>query len=136
MRKYIASMRGKVTIVISSHQLDDIERLCSHVAFIEKGKVEKMDTLHSITNLSGYVRYRLIRSPENISDLERKLDGIHLLVDKDSLIAQFDKDYKIEDVNKAVLPLLLDFGVLEALPGLSLEAAYLKRNSTKKALTL
>jgi ABC-type multidrug transport system ATPase subunit len=136
MRKYIASMRGKVTIVISSHQLDDIERLCSHVAFIEKGKVEKMDTLHSITNLSGYVRYRLIRSPENISDLEGKLDGIHLLVDKDSLIAQFDKDYKIEDVNKAVLPLLLDFGVLEALPGLSLEAAYLKRNSTKKSLAV
>jgi ABC-type multidrug transport system ATPase subunit len=132
MRKYIASMRSKVTIVISSHQLDDIERLCTHVAFIEKGKVERMDTLCSITNLSGHIRYRLIRNPEDISALESQMDGIHLIQDKDSLVAQFGNDYKVEDVNKIVLPLLLDFGVLEVLPGLSLEAAYLKRNSSLK----
>lgn len=131
MRRYIASMRGKVTIVISSHQLDDIERLCTHVAFIGKGKVERMDTLCSITNSSGYIRYRLARVPEDISALESKTEGIRFIRDKDSLIAQFDENHKLEDVNKAVLPLLLDFGVLEALSGLSLEAAYLKRNSSE-----
>jgi hypothetical protein len=91
-----------------------------------------MDTLCSITNLSGHIRYRLIRNPEDISALESQMDGIHLIQDKDSLVAQFGNDYKVENVNKIVLPLLLDFGVLEVLPGLSLEAAYLKHNPSLK----
>ena len=50
MRKLI--LRGQSanrTIVISSHNLLDLERLCSHVAFVEKGRVIRFGTVAELT---------------------------------------------------------------------------------------
>ena len=37
------------TVVISSHNLLDLERLCSHVAFVEKGRVIRFGTVAELT---------------------------------------------------------------------------------------
>ena len=50
LRKFILSRKGRQTIIISSHNLNDIEILCTHVAFIEKGMNVRTDTIGSITN--------------------------------------------------------------------------------------
>lgn len=50
MRKLI--LRGQSanrTIVISSHNLLDLERLCTHVAFVEKGRVIRFGTVAELT---------------------------------------------------------------------------------------
>lgn len=39
MRSLILGRRGERTVVISSHNLLDLERLCTHVAFVAAGKV-------------------------------------------------------------------------------------------------
>ena len=49
LRKFIRARAGKQTIVISSHNLHDVEQLCSHVALVENGKVMRMDTLAELT---------------------------------------------------------------------------------------
>ena len=49
LRKFIRARAGKQTIVISSHNLHDVEQLCSHVALVENGKVVRMDTLAELT---------------------------------------------------------------------------------------
>ena len=49
LRRFLRSRAGKQTIVISSHNLHDVEQLCTHVAFVEKGKVVRMDTLAELT---------------------------------------------------------------------------------------
>lgn len=48
MRRFILGRRGQTTVVISSHQLDDIQRLCTHVAFVSAGKVDRMDRLAAL----------------------------------------------------------------------------------------
>ena len=49
LRRFLRSRAGKQTIVISSHNLHDVEQLCTHVAFVERGRVSRMDTLGALT---------------------------------------------------------------------------------------
>ena len=48
----LASQAGEMTILVSSHELPEIEGLATHIAFIEKGRVlfqEEMEALHART---------------------------------------------------------------------------------------
>ena len=49
LRRFIRAHAGRQTIVVSSHNLHDVEQLCTHVAFVEKGRVARMDTLGALT---------------------------------------------------------------------------------------
>ncbi|MBR0067641.1 MAG: nicotinamide-nucleotide amidohydrolase family protein [Kiritimatiellae bacterium] len=50
LRRFLRARAGKQTIVISSHNLHDVEQLCTHVAFVENGRVVRMDTLNALTH--------------------------------------------------------------------------------------
>jgi ABC-type multidrug transport system ATPase subunit len=128
MRSFLASMQGKVTIVISSHQLDDIERLCTHVAFVSEGKVERMDTLRSITSRCGRITYRLAREMGDISAIAREVPGVSFSVKGDTLAVEYSADREVPEINAELLPRLLPYGVLSVSPGQSLEEAYLNRS--------
>ena len=80
LRSFLLSLRGKTTLVISSHQLDDIEKLCTHVAFVADGKVERMETLRAITSDSGRIVYVLKELPSDLAALEQECLGVRLLV--------------------------------------------------------
>ena len=49
LRRFIRAHAGRQTIVVSSHNLHDVEQLCTHVAFVENGRVTRMDTLGALT---------------------------------------------------------------------------------------
>ncbi|MBQ6137868.1 MAG: ABC transporter ATP-binding protein [Kiritimatiellae bacterium] len=129
MRAFIRSYRGRSTIVISSHQLDDIQKLCTHVAFVDAGKVERIDTLSSITSQSGRVVYSLRRGPSDLPSLESLMPGLRLSwnAGDSSLTAEFDSAVAPEDLNAKLLPRLLDCGVVSIASGRTLEQAYLDR---------
>ena len=80
LRSFLLSLRGKTTLVISSHQLDDIEKLCTHVAFVADGKVERMETLRAITSDSGRIAYALKELPSDLAALEQECLGVRLSV--------------------------------------------------------
>ena len=48
LRRFIRARRGRRTLVLSSHNLVDIEKLCTHVAFITKGRVETVCTMEEL----------------------------------------------------------------------------------------
>ncbi len=126
LRTFILACRGKTTIVISSHHLDDIERLCTHVAFVVAGKVERMETLRSLTSDTGRISYGLKTLPGDISGLAAACPSVRLSVEGVSLVvAEFDKNLSVEEVNAALLPRLLAFGVCSVTPGRSLADAYI-----------
>ncbi|MFA7172754.1 MAG: ABC transporter ATP-binding protein [Kiritimatiellia bacterium] len=69
MRNFILK-RGKAqTIVISSHNLNDIELLCDYVAFFKQGKSASLTTVAEITNKSGLLTYALTGSPGSMKAL-------------------------------------------------------------------
>ena len=128
MRGFLLSRRGKTTIVISSHQLDDIEKLCTHVAFVADGKVERMETMRALTSDTGRVVYAVRRLPDDLASLASACEGVRLSVSGETLVAEFDEARTVESVNAALLPHLLPLGVLSVVPGRTLEEAYLKSN--------
>ena len=125
LRTFILARRGKTTIVVSSHQLDDIERLCTHVAFVADGKVERMETLRALTSDTGRVAYALRTKPGELADIAAACPGVRLTDEADGIVAEFSSGLSVEAVNAALLPRLLEFGVLSVQPGRSLADAYL-----------
>ena len=125
LRSFILSRRGKSTIVVSSHQLDDIERLCTHVAFVADGKVERMETLRALTSDTGRVAYSLKSMPTDLAAIAAACPGVALSAGGSTVVAEFGPDLSVEAVNAALLPGLLEFGVVSVQPGRSLADAYL-----------
>ena len=125
LRSFILSRRERTTIVVSSHQLDDIERLCTHVAFVADGKVERMETLRALTSDTGRVAYTLKAAPPGVAALDAACPGVRLVQEGDVVYAEFGDDLSVDAVNAALLPRLLEFGVLSVHPGRSLSDAYL-----------
>ncbi len=56
-RRILSELRAEgVTLVINSHQLDEVERVCSRVVFVQRGRLETMDTA-----VAGAAHARLLR---------------------------------------------------------------------------
>lgn len=68
--------RESTTVLLSSHILSEVERLCDHVSIIRSGKVVETGTLDQLRHLH---RTRLSAKTDDVSILS-KLDGVHHLV--------------------------------------------------------
>ncbi len=130
MREVLREERGKRTIVVSSHILQDLEATCDHVAFIEAGRCVKSGGVEEVTRRGRLVRVRLAASIdlESVRDLlgER---AAHL--EGDTLVLELAEGESPGAVNGAILPGLIARGVevLEVQLGQSLEAAYMASRS-------
>ena len=129
LRRFILAQRGRRTVVVSSHNLEDIERLCTHVAFIEKGRVARMDTLAAITHGTDRIVYRLAAEPADRPALAAAAPGVSFAwrERERALVCTFDVAAgDVAAVNRRLLPALLaQTDVLSVMPGLSLEEAFL-----------
>jgi ABC-type multidrug transport system ATPase subunit len=129
LRSFIGSQRGRRTIVVSSHNLEDVERLCTHVALVSKGRLVKMDAISSFTRGTERVAYGLSSEPKDIAALQAALPGASFeWREKDrELVCSFSSaSGGIAGVNRCLLPALLSqTDVVSVAPGQSLEEAFL-----------
>ena len=130
MRRFIAACRGRRTIVVSSHNLHDIEVICTHAAFVDAGRVTSVSTLGSITQASGRVVYTLAARPADMATLEAAVPGASLewSESEHALTCIFRPEVgDAASVNRRLLPALLaQTDVLSVARGQSLEDAYLR----------
>ncbi len=130
VRDLIRERRGQLSVVISSHNLSDIEALCDTVAFIERGRLVRQDALDTIVRRSHRVTYVLAK-PLATLDLLRKVipDAVwDQSVDGTTINATFTAPLTAERLNAAVLECLLhsQAGILEVRRGSDLESEYLR----------
>ena len=129
LRRFISSQRGKRTIVVSSHQLGDIEQVCTHVAFVEKGRVVRSDTLRAVTQTDAQTSYVLSREPSDMEALAAAVPGATFRWDPatHALTCSFPESAGgAAAVNRSLLPALLaQADVISVSAGVSLEQAYL-----------
>jgi ABC-2 type transport system ATP-binding protein len=130
-REMIHQRRGRQAIVISSHNLTDIEALCDHVAFIEKGKLVRQDTLEKIIRRAHRITYVLRGGNVPMARLSAELPEVTWERLPESLTATFTERYTTEELNAAVLRALLEasVGILEIQRGSDLESEYLRMAS-------
>jgi ABC-2 type transport system ATP-binding protein len=135
MRDFLAQRSREQTIVISSHNLNDIEQLCDHVAFIEKGKTVRFGPISTITRKASVMVYQLSRPPSDLQQLEAVLgEGGSLDFQPQTNILTchtLEATLSAEELNRRLVPLLLAHsGLLTIAQGHSLEEAYLKQTET------
>lgn len=134
-RTFLRQRRPGQTVIISSHNLYEIEKLCDRVAFIEKGKTVLQDSLDSVTGRGHAVRYRLAPSPWDLAGLQARLPGtlLELSAASDLLTCRFAVPARtLEEVNGIVVRYLLEAGVgiREIQCGGELEQVYLDRTES------
>lgn len=129
LRRFISSQRGRRTVVVSSHNLEDVERLCTHVAVVGKGRLVRMDTVAAITHGADRIAYALASAPKDMAALSAVVPGA-VLEWRDgerTLACSFGQELGgIAEVNRILLPAILaQTDIISVMPGQSLEEAFL-----------
>lgn len=109
-----------ITVILTTHDMKDIEQLCDRIIIIDKGKILYDGTLHDIKYKFGNTKTIFI--PKNVSLdnelLESKFQGMKIEETDDSIVLKFSsnevelddvliylinnyhvKDFKIEDIS-------------------------------------
>ena len=145
VRSLLQERRGRQTILISSHNLHELERICDHVAFIENGRALRMDTMAAVTGREHVLQFRLGRGAVPVEELCRRLPAavfewpeakLQAPDAEGTLLCRYaEADGSAAAINGAVLKALLDAGVevLEVRRGSELEAAFLGQGATPRA---
>jgi ABC-type multidrug transport system ATPase subunit len=127
VRELLAAQRGKLTLLVSSHILSELEALCDYVVFIDHGRCVRQGSMKEVTNASSTVRYTLSTTPD-LDQLGLALLGCTLEWAEPVLSVAAPRSQSVEQTNSLCLRALLDggAGIVEVEVGESLEATYLR----------
>lgn len=98
----------KTTIVLTTHDLGDVEALCHRIIIIDKGKILFDGDIKRVTALFG--AYRTIKlqindfTPESVQDLTRDLAG-HFPADSNITVAETEEFWTDVTIDQARTPL-------------------------------
>ncbi|MCB9766432.1 MAG: ABC transporter ATP-binding protein [Alphaproteobacteria bacterium] len=73
LRHQLVALRGQTTLVISSHNLAELERICDHVIFIEAGRCLRQGSLDALTRAGQTLRWGLGPGPVPLDALHAAL---------------------------------------------------------------
>ncbi len=97
IRDVVRRESGDITFIVSSHNLDELERLCESVVYLEKGKLLSHGSLADDTS-NGLLTLRLLDADESdflsacimlptVLDVSRLAQGDYLLKVSDDMLA-------------------------------------------------
>ncbi len=66
------SRERKITIFLNSHDLDEVQRICSGVAIIQRGSIRVCDTLESLKNKPDATTVQITLSDSNYANMTRE----------------------------------------------------------------
>ena len=104
IREIIASIAEKgITIIIASHLLDEIEKVCSHVIVLKEGSAIYSGTVDQMTNSRGF--FEILS--DDIDFLKATLEHFQLFESVDFngkfLIANIKEDISASELNKRLV---------------------------------
>lgn len=131
IRSVIASLRGRSTLVVSSHNLGELQDMCDHATILTQGRIVAQGPLEEITQADQEVRIGVrgeapdltaLRSLREVAEVEPVEEGTALLVRFSSSSVHADEGTAV------VLRSLLDHGTLvtSLSRGRSLEQRFLE----------
>lgn len=130
IRHILLRRRGMQTIIISSHNLHELETLCDRAAFIEHGTLLRQDTMDNIIKRGHSVTFRLCPCKIPLQNLQTFLPEATFEASDDGslLTARFCGNIDaIPEINARILEILLKskIGIVEIRRGSDLESEYL-----------
>lgn len=131
IRDFISAQRGTRTIVVSSHNLHELETMCDHVALIDHGKLQRSGSLSEVTGSNEEICITFGEGPSPIEQLKAALPGDTILWNAATRVVTVrfvtQPGREAEDVIGATLQVLLTAKarISSVSRGQSLERAFL-----------
>ena len=94
--EFLKRIKGKTTIILTSHDFEDIEKLCDRIIIIDNGKVIKDCNSEDIVNIYNKEKIEVELSEEKIYCFIEELESMDVKFDVNDKILTIDK----EDLNK------------------------------------
>jgi ABC-type multidrug transport system ATPase subunit len=114
VRGVIRDAKGRQTVVVSSHNLQELEELCDRAAILDRGKLQQVGTISELTSRSAEFRVQIARGEVPLEEV-KKLKGCAgaTLPQAGMLVVQYDaKVSPDEEMITSTLQLLIARGVL------------------------
>lgn len=130
IRSSLLRKKDSQTVIISSHNLFEVERVCDYVVFIEKGRNVRQDRMDVVTGRCHVLNYTLGPGNPPVAELQELLPELVIAVSDNgsSLSCRYSGDSRSAgEINRRVLACLLgaDTEILEVRRGTELEDAYM-----------
>ncbi len=132
LREVLRRRRGERTIVISSHNLPELETLCDHVAFIDRGVVVTAGPTEVVTGRGQEIEIELGAGPAPVDAVVAALEGDSVAWDEGArtirILFRPAEGRGAEDVIGVALQTLLSAGgrISGVRRGVSLERKFLE----------
>lgn len=81
LRQAILAQRGERTVVVSSHNLQELEQICDQAAFLDQGKTVASGDVAAMTAQDAEIFVILAPGPEPHAELQRHLQGAEVTWD-------------------------------------------------------
>lgn len=128
-RRLVARLKGSTTLVISSHDLGNLEQLCDYVVMINQGQLVRQGSMSRLVQSSSMVRYRLDLPFASFAELRQTFSQFEFDEQGSEIIVRYDaSNMSPSAVNKVLLPFLLerDARLTEVVTAGSLEEAFVE----------
>jgi ABC-2 type transport system ATP-binding protein len=98
------SSEANITVFLSSHDLDEVQRICGRIAIIQAGRIRVCDTLKALQSSSGAQGVEFV-----LSDGSRLLEAASLLRGRDGVgtVETRNRSVHVDLVQERVSPALL-----------------------------
>jgi ABC-2 type transport system ATP-binding protein len=114
VRGIIRDLKGKHTVVVSSHNLQELEELCDATAILDKGKLVSAATMSEMTSSQSEFRISIARGTPRLESISSQLGVSQALLESGNvLLVRFDAAAtSLESLATATIVLLAQQGVL------------------------
>ncbi len=109
VRQLVRARRGRCTLIVSSHNLQELEEICDGAAILDQGRVVASGSMGELTATSEEVRIRLAEGPVPTA-LVRELPVLTRVdwdAERREMVIAFERGADAEDVIGQVLWVLL-----------------------------
>jgi ABC-2 type transport system ATP-binding protein len=93
VRQLVKKRKGRCTLVISSHNLQELEEICDYAAILDRGQLITVGTMAELTSSSSEVRFALASGPVP-EEAMRAVDGVKTVAwnkPERELVVTFDR---------------------------------------------
>lgn len=115
IRDLIYNHRTSGTLIVSSHDIDEIQRMCDHVAILKGGKLVECAEVKDLTQSAGAVRMTFVRAlSDDEMDKVRGVSGVMdiKLAEKFTYQVSLAPEHSRDEVIASVVQILAASGVV------------------------
>jgi ABC-2 type transport system ATP-binding protein len=132
VKDLVKALTPRATVIVSSHNLSEIQEICTHGAILDRGRIVSAGSIDQLTRKGAELTIE-VRDMSGIvkSALEAAVPGAGIRVEANAVHVTFDASADVADIIARLLEVLLKARVpiLGVRRGTSLETAFLEATS-------